>query len=72
MFFLKENDPKKVLEKKKKIAEHVAETHLVLVKLWPRIGKGKFLVLGCGAVLERTKNKQNSSSLRKKWLSRKF
>ena len=38
--------------RKKGIVENVVETQLVLIKLWPRITKGKFLFSGCGAVLE--------------------
>ena len=45
---------------------------MILVKHWPLITKAKFLVLGYDAVSELSKNRQKLSSVRKKWLSRKF
>jgi len=48
------------------------ETLMILVRLWPRSTKARFLNFFCGAVTEWSKSRQNLSSVWKNWLSHKF
>jgi len=50
LFYLKEDNIKKVLEKN--FAKSVVETLMILVRLRPRSTKARFLILAYGAVTE--------------------